>query len=106
MVRAVFKNLGIQAVEQNIPGCSSTLFGYYPCNSPPKVAFHLGDSTVAFEIVPEAFKMVDNGNNNCTATITGQDLGAGSWMVGQSWFQGKYVDHDVTGQRIGVALLA
>ncbi|KAF7549998.1 hypothetical protein G7046_g8156 [Stylonectria norvegica] len=99
MVRALFKNLGIQAVEQNLPGCSTTLFGYYPCDAPPTVAFQLGDSSVPFGIEHSAFKMVDNGKNNCTATITGQALGAGSWMVGQSWFQGKYVDHDVTGQQ-------
>lgn len=37
-----------------------------------------------------------NDNNSCTAAITDSDIGPGGWIVGQSWLQGKYVDHDET----------
>lgn len=105
MVKALFDKLGFQSFTRDVIGCSGTLFGYYPCDSPPHIGFQIGNSSQTFFIEPEAFKMEDNGNNNCTATITGGNIGAGGWLVGQSWFQGKYVDFDVTGSQVGVANL-
>lgn len=106
----MFEALGIQAVEQNLPGCTSVLFGYYPCDSPPKVGFQLGSENPIFNIEPAAFEQANNGGNNCTATVTGIDLGfpGGLWILGQSWFQGKYVDFYNEGGEpsIGVAHLS
>ena len=106
MVQALFDKLGIQGIDNNGDGCSGQLFGYYACDRPPRVGFQFGGSNQTFYIDPEAFEMENNGNNNCTATITGSDIGTGAWIVGQSWFQGKYVDFDATGNTVGVALLA
>ncbi|KAK1254824.1 hypothetical protein MKX08_008819 [Trichoderma sp. CBMAI-0020] len=105
MVKALFDKLGFQSFTRDAIGCDGTLFGYYPCDSPPRIGFQVGNSTQVFFIEPEAFKMEDNGDNNCTATITGGNIGAGGWLVGQSWFQGKYIDFDVTGNQVGVANL-
>lgn len=94
--KALFAKLGIQAVEQNLPGCAQVLFGYYKCDAPPTVGFSFGDGKV-YNIEPSAFKQADNGNNNCTAIITGLDFegqGTSDWIVGQAFFQGKYVDHN------------
>ena len=106
-VRTLFKQLGVQAVELSLPGCSSVVFGYYPCDAPPKVGLSFSSNSEAFMIEPSAFALAHNGGNNCTATITGLELpGIGSeWIIGQSWFQGKYVDFQQAKGRIGVATL-
>ena len=106
-VRRLFNRLGLQAIEQNLPGCTSVLFGYYPCDSPPQVGYQFGAANPTFEIEASAFKQADDGGNNCTAIITGIDLGAGVplWIVGQAWFQGKYVDFNDAGKTVGVAQL-
>ncbi|KAK1052127.1 hypothetical protein LTR74_016591 [Friedmanniomyces endolithicus] len=106
-VRKLFNILGIEAVEENLPGCTAVLFGYCPCDAPPAIGFSLDSSTRSFGIEPSAFPQADNGNNNCTAIVTGLDLSPGDplWIVGQAWFQGKYVDFDQAGGKLGVAAL-
>ncbi|KAK3674707.1 hypothetical protein LTR78_005429 [Recurvomyces mirabilis] len=106
-VQKLFDILGIQAVQQNLPGCTSVLFGYYPCDAPPKVGFTIGNSTKSFDIESSAFQQADNGNNNCTAIVTGIDLSTRHplWIIGQAWFQGKYVDFDPANSKLGVAPL-
>ncbi|KAK5110053.1 hypothetical protein LTR62_006297 [Meristemomyces frigidus] len=103
----LFHKLGIQAVEQNLPGCTTVLFGYYPCASPPQVGFSLGNSTRSFNIEVSAFEQANDGKGNCTAILTGIDLDPehSLWIIGQAWFQGKYIDFDQTGGRVGVATL-
>ena len=88
--------------------------GYYPCDNPPTVGLQLvlpGTTNSrhvngpVFNIEGDAFKLADNGNNNCTAIITGWGEG-NSWTVGQPWFQGKYVDSQgLYGILTGVATL-
>lgn len=92
VARALFKALKIQTVEQHEAGCSTIVYGYYPCDNPPEVGFQVGDKT--FNIHPSQFALEDNGNNNCTAVVTGIDFDFAPewWLVGQAWFQGKYAD--------------
>ncbi|KAK5172235.1 uncharacterized protein LTR77_003873 [Saxophila tyrrhenica] len=101
-VRKMFKALGIQIVKQTAEGCASVIYGYYACDSPAKVGFTLGGKP--FYIEPSAFQLANNGENNCTATITSLDGDAPYWIVGQSWFQGKYVDFQQP-HKIGAAYL-
>lgn len=100
-MRTLFATLGIQAEEQNLAGCTTVLFGYYPCDSPPRFGYQLQNDGPVFNIEPSAFEQANNGNNNCTAIVTGIDFGF--WIVGQAWFQGKYVDFDVARSQFGVA---
>jgi pepsin A len=63
-----------------------------------------------FNIDPSQFQLEDNGNNNCTAIITGIDYDTPWWLVGQAWFQGKYVEFDARDAKdnkyvVGVAML-
>ena len=49
-----------------------------------------------------------NGDGTCVSTLTGQDQGFGfgpTWIFGQTWFQGKYVDFDASANTVGVAQL-
>ncbi|SMR60427.1 unnamed protein product [Zymoseptoria tritici ST99CH_1E4] len=109
VARLLFSTLDIQAVEQNTPDCHRAVFGYYPCDKPPQVGFAIGDKF--FDIDPCRFQLEDNENNNCTAAITGLDFpgSPGLWIVGQTWFQGKYGDFnakDGSGVfELGVAML-
>ncbi|KAI0470051.1 aspartic peptidase domain-containing protein [Xylariaceae sp. FL0804] len=116
-VRELFDAVGIQAVEQSLPDCASVLFGYYNCSAPPAIAFRFlggGDSGghgnrygPAWTVEPSAFEQARNGGDNCTAIITGLDGNADGlgeqWILGQAFYQGKYVDHDVTGASLGIA---
>ncbi|OLN85417.1 Gastricsin [Colletotrichum chlorophyti] len=88
-VMKLFDAAGIQAVNHSLPG-----FGF---------SLSTGSEEV-FNIDATAFKEAMNGGNNCTATIAGLD-DLNSWIVGQSWFQGKYIDFDVTGKSVGIAPL-
>ncbi|TQN71643.1 Pepsin A, partial [Colletotrichum shisoi] len=104
-VAKLFETAGIQAVNLSLPGCRKVLTGFYPCDKPPAIDFGLSTgSKDVFGIDADAFKQAVNGENNCTATITGID-NLRLWVLGQSWFRGKYVDFDVTGKTIGVAYL-
>ena len=119
----IFEAAGIQTVEVEPPWGNCTeayaggkiVLGYYPCDNPPKIGLHLLDPKdgnirgPVFNIEPEAFKMHDNGNNNCTATIVGlpsqERHGSKSWNVGNAWMRGKYTDYTSWGVLQGVALL-
>jgi hypothetical protein len=63
-VKQIFESIGIQAVQQNLPECTSVLFGYYPCDAPPTVGLQLGNSSRTFNIELSAFQQADNGGNN------------------------------------------
>ena len=104
-VRKLFEKLGIQAVDQNLVGCHPAVFGYYRCDSPPAMGFQFGNGP-NFNVECSAIQFADNGNNNCTVFITGVDIiGNNTWIAGQAWFQGKYVDFEQTKSIIGVAEL-
>ena len=81
-VEALFKDLGIQAVNQTTKACKNVVYGYYACDSPAKVGITVGGKP--FFIEPSAFKLKDNGNNNCTATITAIEENFPFWVFGQS----------------------
>lgn len=67
-----------------------------------------GNSSTVFNVEPSAFKLKDNGNNNCIATLVGANLTTADfpfWIIGQAWFQGKYVSQDAAQKTVGVATL-
>lgn len=106
-MRRIFTALDIPSYEQVGDAATNTpsyLFGYYPCDKPPTAGFAVGNESTIFNIAPTAWNAADNGNNNCTATLQGTD-GFPFWLVGQAFFQGKYVDHDVDGKSMGFANL-
>lgn len=77
-----------------------------------------------FNIPLNAWAAVDNGNNNCTAVLSGQNYEAhpGLWVIGQrkhywlsfsrtniddfiAFFQGLYIDHNLENGTVGFAKL-
>ena len=105
-VQALFDAAGIESVNISLPGCTEVLTGYYPCDKPPTVGFVFpSGSKNVFNIEPSAFDEAQNGGGNCTAIVSGIDFGANTWLIGQAWFQGKYVDHNVQTNTMGIAQL-
>lgn len=98
-VQKIFKAAGITSKNTG-----TTIEGHYNCAKPPTVGFNLGGKN--FNIVPKAlaFKQDDKGQN-CTASIFGSDDFGGSWLVGQAFFQGRYIDHNVDDKTMGFANL-
>ncbi|GFP58815.1 secreted aspartyl protease 1 [Trichoderma asperellum] len=96
-VKTLFQQAGIQAVQT-----SNGITGYYACNAPPTIG--LAFSGHNFNILPAALAFSQNGNN-CTASIHGTSAFGNQWLVGQAFFQGKYIDHNVDDGTMGFATL-
>lgn len=96
-VKTLFQKAGIQAVQN-----SNGITGYYACDAPPTIGLAFGGNN--FNILPEALAFTQNGNN-CTASIHGTSEFGSQWLVGQAFFQGKYIDHNVDDGTMGFANL-
>ncbi|KAM0458576.1 hypothetical protein ACHAPV_005968 [Trichoderma viride] len=96
-VKTLFQQAGIQAVQN-----SNGITGYYACNAPPTIGLAFNGKN--FNILPEALAFTQNGNN-CTASIHGTTDFGSQWLVGQAFFQGKYIDHNVDDGTMGFATL-
>ncbi|KAF3056820.1 aspartic peptidase domain-containing protein [Trichoderma sp. SZMC 28012] len=96
-VKTLFQKAGIQAVTN-----SNGITGYYACDAPPTIGLAFGGNN--FNILPEALAFSQNGNN-CTASIHGTSEFGSQWLVGQAFFQGKYIDHNVDDGTMGFANL-
>lgn len=115
-VEALFNLANIQSVL--IPSAAgNTLVGYYPCSSPQTIGLSLpsqsnltspgaSNSSTIFNIETSTLSIAQDGNN-CTSAISGFDYAAqpGLWVIGQAFFQGKYLDHDLENGVLGVAEL-
>ncbi|KAG0646502.1 hypothetical protein D0Z07_7451 [Hyphodiscus hymeniophilus] len=108
-VAALFDAAGLQylIVNSTNPAVPTTLTGYYPCDQPPPFGFgfpsisnattasengnrNVSHESTVFNVLPS--QLLQNGTgNNCTASIHGTDE-FGGWIVGQAFFQGKYVE--------------
>jgi hypothetical protein len=101
VVTSIFNATGIQSVITSTAD-GDLLTGYFPCDKPPTVGLSFpsqanasaaitGNSTSVshtssiFNIPSNVWAAVDNGNNNCTAILSGQDFAAypGLWVFGQ-----------------------
>jgi cathepsin D len=108
IVRELFLEVGIQPVEQHLPDCTAVLFGYYNCSSPPPIGFEFGDGMI-WHIEKSAFAQANDGEDDCTAIITGLNGTADGlleqWIVGQAFYQGKYLDHNAANKTLGLAMM-
>jgi hypothetical protein len=97
-VKTLFQQAGIQAVTT-----SNGITGYYACDAPPTIGLAFDGNN--FNILPEALAFSQSGNN-CTASIHGTTAFGSQWLVGQAFFQGKYIDHNVDDGTMGFATLS
>lgn len=96
-VRDVFDAAGVKYTQD-----SNGITGYYACDKPPQIGLSFSGSN--FNVAPEALAFKTNGNN-CTASIHGTDNFGDIWLVGQAFFQGKYIDHNYDSNTMGFAYL-
>lgn len=107
----MFKALNLRTENSTIVflgGLNATLVtAYYPCASPPTFGFGLPSLDVIsptyaesklFNIVPSALIQEQNGTE-CKMIVHGVDTldTRGFWLVGQPFFQGRYIDHNYAG---------
>lgn len=105
-VQRMFDAAGVESVvfppTGEFPG--TVIQGSYACASPPEFGFSFpstqnrtaagqnDSSGTVFNILPEALAASKEGEN-CTTILKGvTDMDI--WIIGQPFYQGKYVDHD------------
>ncbi|OOF94901.1 hypothetical protein ASPCADRAFT_208555 [Aspergillus carbonarius ITEM 5010] len=120
-VLSIFEATSIQAVIQNTTD-GVTVTGYFPCDQPPTLGFGIPSQSNAstaektdsslvshqstiFNIAADQWIAADNGNNNCTAILSGMTVASYPtlWVVGQPFFRGLYIDHNVANATVGLA---
>ncbi|QPH02360.1 hypothetical protein C2857_006569 [Epichloe festucae Fl1] len=94
-VSHLFQKAGIEAAR-----AQNGITGYYRCSAPPKIGFSLGGRN--FNVLPEALAFAKEGDN-CTASVRGSDAFGNNWLVGQPFFQGRYIDHSIRDGTMGFA---
>lgn len=95
VVSQVFKAAGIKEVSTQ-----NGIEGHYSCSSSPTVGFSLGGKN--FNIDPKALAFKTDGDD-CTASLFGTGNFGSTWLVGQAFFQGRYIDHNVDDRTMGFA---
>ncbi|KAJ5587197.1 acid protease [Penicillium hispanicum] len=120
-VIAVLEAASVQYVVQS-SSAGTTVTGYFPCDKPPTLGLSIPSqsnvTTAAkqnsklvsressiFNLEPSQWIAADNGNNNCTAIVSGTDVlpQPNMWVVGQPFFHGIYVDHNLQDRTLGFA---
>ncbi|KAF4630113.1 hypothetical protein G7Y89_g8027 [Cudoniella acicularis] len=121
-VQAFFDAAGIQSVlhPSTTADVPTTLDGYFSCSNPPTLGFGIPSISNAsaasrdphspvshmstiFNVLPSQLVQNSTGDN-CTASIHGTDEWP-FWLIGQVFFQGKYIDHNHDDETMGFAEL-
>ncbi|PQE21908.1 aspartic protease precursor protein [Rutstroemia sp. NJR-2017a BVV2] len=114
-ISALFNASGMQSVLQTSPA-GDTLLGYHPCSSPPAIGFGLPSqgnlssmsssnisSTSKTFYLENSAQAASKSGDNCTSVFSGYDFETpGLWVLGERFFRGKYVDHDLGEGVLGV----
>ncbi|KAI0754491.1 acid protease [Daedaleopsis nitida] len=107
-VRAALDAAGYTILEQKA-GFVTLALGTYPCSrEPARFGFSFPPSETVHYIDAGAnvLNRTEDGSI-CTANILGTStVGPGEWSIGQTWFQGRYVQHDLDNNIISFADLA
>jgi len=122
-VKTLFAAVGITAVTvAGTGGNPTTINGYYPCAKPPALGYgfpsvsqaaaaaksktsSVSHTSTIFNILASELAENSTASGNCTAVIHGTDAFGEDWLVGQAFFQGRYIDHNVANQTMGFANL-
>jgi hypothetical protein len=116
-VQRMFDDAGIESVvlPPTDEFSGTVVQGSYPCASPPAFGFSFpstqnkttagqnASNGTVFNILPEALAASKEGEK-CTTIlkgVTNMDI----WIVGQPFYQGRYVDHDFKTNMMGWANL-
>ncbi|KAI0754499.1 acid protease [Daedaleopsis nitida] len=110
IVTSVLLSVGYDLIEQTDAESGITnVFGTYDCARPPaRIGFSFPPSTEV-HYIDEGANVLNRtaDGKTCTANILGTStVSAPDWQIGQTWFQGRYVQHDLDAHTISFADLA
>ncbi|CDO72202.1 hypothetical protein BN946_scf184970.g54 [Trametes cinnabarina] len=104
-VRALLQSQGYNVTEQT-NGFVTVALGTYDCARPAaRVGFSFPPSTEVHYVDLEANVLNRTADGRiCTANILGTStVDAPFWSIGQTWFQGRYVQHDLDNSTVSFA---
>ncbi|KAI0329051.1 acid protease [Cubamyces sp. BRFM 1775] len=108
-VRDLLTSVGYNITEQTIDDITVALGTYDCARKPARVGFSFPPSGEVHYIDLEANVLNRTADGRiCTANILGTSTrdGAPLWAIGQTWFQGRYVQHDLDHNTLSFADLA
>ncbi|KAL1937779.1 hypothetical protein VTO73DRAFT_12798 [Trametes versicolor] len=108
-VRDILTLIGYNITEQTNEDSITVALGTYDCaRTPARVGFSFPPSTAVHYIDLAANELNRTADGRiCTANILGTStVDAPQWSIGQTWFQGRYVQHDLDNNTISFADLA
>ncbi|EJF55819.1 acid protease [Dichomitus squalens LYAD-421 SS1] len=87
---------------------SSQGYYYYPCDSPPTIAFSWGGKKWAISSDNLSLGETESGSGKCVGALAGQDLGLGSnvWLLGDSFIKNVYTAFSFDDDAVGFAKLS
>ncbi|KAM5530525.1 hypothetical protein V8D89_015802 [Ganoderma adspersum] len=87
---------------------SSQGYYYYPCNSPPTLAFSWGGKQWKISTANLSLGETTSGSGKCVSALAGQDIGLGSnvWLLGDSFMKNVYTAFSFDDNAVGFATLA
>ncbi|KAH9891902.1 acid protease [Cubamyces lactineus] len=107
-VRDLLTSVGYNITQQTNDGIT-VAFGTYDCaRKPARVGFSFPPSNEVHYIDLETNVLNRTADGRvCTANILGTStVDAPLWTIGQTWFQGRYVQHDLDNNTLSFAELA
>lgn len=100
----VLKAANLNITKANTTQGTEIAYGTYPCDqTPPRIGFNFNNATVEQSLYVDDFANIlerstsEDGVEICRINLLAtkamdQD---GGWLVGQTWFQGRYIQHEV-----------
>nr|VWO95943.1 LMP1 [Ganoderma boninense] len=108
-VRSALQSVGYELLEHTDSQGITTVFGTYDCaRKPARFGFSFPPSTDVHyvDLGANVLNRTADGKT-CTANILGTStLDGPTWQIGQTWFQGRWVQHDLNASTIAFADLA
>ncbi|PIL35123.1 hypothetical protein GSI_02912 [Ganoderma sinense ZZ0214-1] len=108
-VRSALQSVGYALVERTDSQNITTVFGTYDCTrKPARFGFSFPPSTDVhyIDLGANVLNRTADGKT-CTANILGTStLDAPIWQIGQTWFQGRWVQHNLNASTVAFADLA
>ncbi|PIL36036.1 transporter [Ganoderma sinense ZZ0214-1] len=87
---------------------SSQGYYYYPCDTPPTLAFSWGGKQWAISSANLNLGETSSGSGKCVSALAGQDIGLGSnvWLLGDSFMKNVYTAFSFDDSAVGFAALS
>ncbi|KAI1795524.1 acid protease [Ganoderma leucocontextum] len=102
----------VKKLFASVPGSgvydSSQGYYYYPCKSPPTLAFSWGGKQWKISAANLNLGETQTGSGKCVSSLAGQDIGLGTnvWLIGDAFMKNVYTAFSFDSNAVGFATLA